>query len=193
MNAPIDWDWDRYRKLLRVLARSLKLDPRLRTRFDESDLVSETLMRAWKALAAQHPDTPEGRKAADKVPEAQRIAWLQKILANAFIDMYRQAHGRGCNVDLERSLEQSSLRLDAILPVKQPSPSEQAERKEMRLKLAEAIERLPDDQRDVFIQRDLLDLKVGEIAKELGKTEKAVAGLLRRARQELREYLQDFQ
>ena len=37
------WDPGRYRELLQVMARRLQLDPRLKRRFDSSDLVHETL------------------------------------------------------------------------------------------------------------------------------------------------------
>jgi len=44
-DAP-EWLSERHRALLRLRARHLQLDPRLRRRFDESDLVQETLLRA---------------------------------------------------------------------------------------------------------------------------------------------------
>jgi hypothetical protein len=40
------WDPGRYRELLQVMARRLQLDPRLKRRFDSSELVHETLLKA---------------------------------------------------------------------------------------------------------------------------------------------------
>jgi RNA polymerase sigma-70 factor (ECF subfamily) len=60
----------------------------------------------------------------------------------------------------------------------------------MLLRLASAIDQLPEDQRDVLMQRDLLGASVSQIAEQLGRTEKSVAGLLLRGRRRLRELLQ---
>jgi hypothetical protein len=49
------------------------------------------------------------------------------------------------------------------------------------LALAAAIDNLPEEQRDVLIQRDLNGAPVSQIAEQLGRTEKSVAGLLLRS------------
>jgi RNA polymerase sigma-70 factor (ECF subfamily) len=54
-----------------------------------------------------------------------------------------------------------------------------------------ALERLPEDQRDVVMLRDLMNQPVAQIAQQLGRTERSVAGLLLRGRQKLRELLKD--
>ena len=41
-----DWQLERYQALLRLRARQLHFDPRLKRRFDSSDLVQETLLKA---------------------------------------------------------------------------------------------------------------------------------------------------
>ena len=46
MPEPPRWELQRYLPLLRVQARQLDLDPRLRCRFDAPDLVGETLLKA---------------------------------------------------------------------------------------------------------------------------------------------------
>ena len=50
MAAPGEWHPERYRDLLLVVARQIKIDPRLRRRFDASDLVQETLLKATQNL-----------------------------------------------------------------------------------------------------------------------------------------------
>jgi RNA polymerase sigma-70 factor (ECF subfamily) len=84
---------------------------------------------------------------------------------------------------------ESSARLDAYLQADQSSPSEQAERGEMLVRLAAALEQLPKDQYDVIILRKMQGVSVGQIAEQMGKTEKSVAGLLFRGKQKLRELL----
>src|SRR5262249_27719997 len=101
------------------------------------------------------------------------------------------------DVALEQSLQvivaESSGRLEAYLAADQSSPSQQAERQELLLRIAEAMDQLPEDQRDVIIQRDLLGALVPQISQQLERTQKSVAGLLLRGRRKLRAFLEDFQ
>jgi RNA polymerase sigma-70 factor (ECF subfamily) len=178
------WLIERYRPLLRLQARKLELDMQLRRRFDSSDLVQETLLKAHAALG-----TFAGTS------EAELVRWLQEILGNVLADEVRRARAQKRDVGLERSIDDilaaSSARLEAFLAAGEPSPSEQSERQEQLLRLARAIEELPDDQRDVLIHRDLLGTPVREISEHLGRTEKSVAGLLLRGRRRLRELLDE--
>ena len=61
------------------------------------------------------------------------------------------------------------------------------------LRVAAAINSLPEDQRTAVIQRDLLGVSVAETAEQMGRTPKSVAGLLLRGRGALRRLLQDEQ
>src|SRR5437868_475656 len=94
MGSAADWDLGRYRALLRVLARRLRLDPRLRAHFDESDIVQEAMLRAHANLNQFRGST-----------EAELIAWLQQILANACLDLQEGGRAQKRDVALERSLQ----------------------------------------------------------------------------------------
>jgi RNA polymerase sigma-70 factor (ECF subfamily) len=183
MAAP-ELDLERCRPLLRLQVRQMELDPRLRRRFDSSDLIQETFLRA-------HAHRADFRGGTD----AELVKWLQKILAHVLTDEVRKAHAQKCDVGLEQSLDaalaDSSARLGQYLASSQASPSHQAERHEQLLRLAAAIDRLPADQQDVVIQRDLQGASVSQIAERMGRSEKAVAGLLSRARSRLRELLEE--
>jgi RNA polymerase sigma-70 factor (ECF subfamily) len=169
-----------YRDYLRLLAR-MQLDPRLQGKIDPSDVVQQTLVKAH-----QHRDQFHGDN------EAERAGWLRRILANTLIDAARKFQRE---LRLERSLEQavdaSSARLEAWLAAEQSSPSEQADRQEQLLHLARALGELPDDQRTVVELHHLRGLSVAEVAGGLGKTDAAVAGLLRRGLKKLRELLRE--
>jgi RNA polymerase sigma-70 factor (ECF subfamily) len=182
-----DRRWEYYRTLLQVQARQLQLSPKLQRRFDSSDLVHEALARAQANLADFRGTT-----------EAELFGWLQEILRHVLVDELRKNHARKRDIDLERSLErmlaQSTARLEAYAADRRyPSPSEDAERRELLARVAQAIEQLPKDQRDVVILRDLMETPVAEIAERLQRTEKSVAGLLLRGRSRLRELLADLQ
>jgi RNA polymerase sigma-70 factor (ECF subfamily) len=176
------WRLERYRPLLRVQVRQLQFDPRLQRRLDESDLVQEALLRAHQGLTDFCGDN-----------EAALVKWLEQILANVLTDAVRREHAQKRDVALEQSLdaalEESSARLGEYLTANGVSPAEQAERQEQLLRLAAALERLPDDYRDVIIRRDLMAESMAQVAGHMGRTEKSVAGLLLRARRKLRELL----
>jgi RNA polymerase sigma-70 factor (ECF subfamily) len=184
MTPSFPFDLGRYRPLLRLMASYLRLAPRLQSRFDRSDLVNETLKRAWEK---------RGQFAGNS--EAELVRWLQTILHNVFREWIRREGARYCSPDLELSLQAaidaSSLRLDQILAADQTSPSEQLERRELMLRWAEAVERLPKDQRDVILLRDLHELPIKQIAERTERTEKSVAGLLARGHQQLRQDFSD--
>jgi RNA polymerase sigma-70 factor (ECF subfamily) len=176
------WDLGPYRPLLRLRARQLQLAPRLRARFDASDLVQETLLNAHKNLGQF-----QGRS------EGELVKWLDKILENVAKDMIRRERAGKRDPGLERSIEDavadSGARVRAYLTAQGPSPSQQAELREQLARLAAALDRLPEDQYDVVVLRDLLEAPLAEIAGRLGRTERSVAGLLRRGRAKLSELL----
>jgi RNA polymerase sigma-70 factor (ECF subfamily) len=172
-----DWPLARYGALLRLQARQLHLDPRLERRFGSSDLVQETFLRAHRQQGQFHG-----------VSEGEFIAWLQAILANVAADEIDKARAGKRDVNREQSIQaiaDSSARLDAFLVSRQPSPSEIVQRHELLLRIASAVDQLPDDQRDVFIHHHMMGTPVAEIARSLERSEKSVAGLLFRARKTL--------
>jgi RNA polymerase sigma-70 factor (ECF subfamily) len=180
-----DWNIERYVDLLKVLARRLQLDPKLRVLGDPSDLVHDTIV---KALA--------NKGQCKATTEAQRVKWLQTILRNVFRDKLRKAAKEIPNVNLGQLIDKlvmdSSARLESWLTDGEPSPSKQAMRHEFLLRLAGALQQLPADQRDVFILHRMMDTPLAKIADQLGRTHKAVAGLLRRAAERLSALLRDF-
>jgi RNA polymerase sigma factor (sigma-70 family) len=58
---------------------------------------------------------------------------------------------------------------------------------ELRREVAAALESLPETYREVIVRRDLEEMTIGEIARELGCSTAAVKGRLHRARQLTRE------
>jgi DNA-directed RNA polymerase specialized sigma24 family protein len=62
-------DLNRYRPLLRLQIRQMELDPPLQRRFDSSDIIQETMLRAHADLARFRGQT-----------EAELVSSLQEIL-----------------------------------------------------------------------------------------------------------------
>jgi RNA polymerase sigma-70 factor (ECF subfamily) len=186
MSESNGWRLERYRPLLRLQLRQMHLDPRLQRRFDESDLVQEALMRAHQNLGNFRGEN-----------EGALVKWLEQVLANVLTDAVRRERAQKRDVALEQSLNavlaESSARLEGYLAADGASPVEQAERQEQLLRLAAALDRLPEEYRDVIIHRDLMSSPVEQIATRMGRTAKSVAGLLLRARRKLRELLTELQ
>jgi RNA polymerase sigma-70 factor (ECF subfamily) len=172
-------DLERFRDYLRLLAR-FQLPARLRAKLDPSDLVQQTLLRAYQSL-----DQLRGKSTAE------RTAWLRSILAHLLANAVRDYGRARRDVALERSLEaaleDSSLRLENWLAVAQASPVELAERNEQLLTLASALRGLPEEQREALLLRYQDGLPLAEIGSRLGRTRPAVASLLRRGLQQLRK------
>ena len=172
-----------YGDYLRLLAR-LQLSPRLHAKLDASDIVQQTLLQAH-ANRAQF----RGRT------EAEWLAWLRAILANALAAAGRRFAAEARDLDREHSLEarleQSASRLEGLLAADQSSPSERAVRGEELLRLAHAMACLPPDQQRVVELHHLKGLPVAEVAGRMGRTRPAVVGLLFRGLKRLRELLRE--
>ena len=173
----------RYRDYLLMLA-DIKLSPALRVKVSSSDVVQQTLMQAH-----QHLDQFQGQT------EAELAAWLRQILVRNLIDTLRKYRAQARDIARERPLEaeaeKSSQHLQCWLASEEASPSRLALHEEQLFHLAEALSLLPAEQREVVELKHLQDWSVAEICRHLDKSEAAVAGLLRRGLQRMRELLND--
>lgn len=186
MASPLDdWDLERYRAILRERASRLRQDPRIRVRFDESDLTNETLLNAVKV---HH--LPE-----DLVGDERRLAWLAVIQDNTLIDLHRKQFAAKRDVRRERDMQslQQALRESSINEARlavdpSASPAEQAQQREIERLTDEAIDRLDPPQRDILhLRRQGRTLE--EIAQVLGLTLPSVAGYYYRGLKKLKDQL----
>lgn len=173
---------EQFRPYLRMLAR-LQLESRFRPKIDPSDIVQQTMFEAHQARGQFRGQTEE-----------EWIAWLRRILSRNLADEVRKLCRDKRDVGLEQSLqaaiEQSSLRLEGWLAADDSLPEHRAIRNEQLAQLAAAIEALPEDQRQAVVLHHLQEYSAAEISARMGRTEAAVAGLLRRGLKTLRSLLQ---
>jgi RNA polymerase sigma-70 factor, ECF subfamily len=170
-----------HRDYLRILAR-LQLSPALRGKLDPSDIVQLTLLKAVKAIGQFRGTTA-----------AELAAWLRQILARTLANAARD-HGRGrrdvtLERSLDRSIEESSARLEAWLAAEQSSPSQRAERTELSMLLVQSLAKLPEAQREALLLKHCQGWSLAEIARHLDRSPAAVASLLQRGLRQLREHL----
>jgi RNA polymerase sigma-70 factor (ECF subfamily) len=169
-----------FRNYLELLARA-QLDTRLQGKLDPSDLVQQTLLRAYQKRDLFHGND-----------DAQRAAWLRTLLAHTMIDAVRRfglPRGGQRERSLEAALEQSSARLEAFLADDQTSPSVRVEQQERLVRLADCLARLPEDQRRAVELRHLQGLSLIEVGRAMNRSVAAVAGLLQRGLRALRKDL----
>ena len=186
MNQPVESNHetlDQFRSYLYLLARA-HLGPRMQNKLDASDLVQQTLLDA-------HAKKNQFRGNTD----AERAAWLRKILTCNLADALRHQHRAKRDVSRQRSLEAeidgSFCRAESWLAASQSSPSQQATKKEELLRLADALTKLPEAQRDAVILRHLQVMSLAEVASQLDRSEPAVAGLVYRGLNKLHDLLDD--
>lgn len=173
---------ERFRGYLRLLART-SVDRRFQARLEPSDLVQQALLNAYERRDQFRGST-----------EAELACWLRQVLTNQVTDALRNLGRQKRDVSRERSLEaqveDSFSRVDQWLASGQSSPSVGAAKAEEKLRLADAVHKLPPDQFQAITLHYLRGCTLAEVAKELDRSRAAVAGLLHRGLKSLRQSLE---
>lgn len=125
---------------------------------DAEDAVQEAFLHAYRAIDRFLPDQAFG-------------AWLHRIVANAALDATRRRKVRDAD----------ELPETVASPFKDP-----AEKSELRQRLTEALNTLPQRQRAVIVLHDVEGYKHAEIGKMLGIPEGTARSDLHYARSQLR-------
>ena len=98
-------------------------------------------------------------------------AWILRVARNVAVDFMRQRRAIPCE------------------EVREDGHDGAGELDDRALVLREALDALPDEQREVIVLRHVVGLSPGEIADRLGKSEPSVHGLHHRGRGALRAAL----
>jgi len=141
---------------------------------DAQDAVQDAFIRAYKAI-----HTFEAR--------AQLYTWLHRILVNTALMKLRERRRRPTE-SIEDLLPSYSTDGHQAVASREWSDAV-LERKETAAIVREAIERLPDQYREVLVLRDIEEKDTAEAAALLGTSSNVVKVRLHRARQALRTLL----
>jgi len=176
---------DFYRNYLRLLAR-VEIGNRLQGKVDPSDLVQETFLEAHRHFPA-----------FQGTQEPQFVQWLRRILAGRVAHLVRHYLGtQGRDLRLEEqiaaNLDQSSQSWGHELAGNATSPSGQASAREHSVLLADALEKLPPDYREVIILRNLEQMQFPDIAKKMQRTQDSVEKLWLRALVRLKQHFGEY-
>jgi RNA polymerase sigma-70 factor (ECF subfamily) len=173
---------EQFRAFLCRVARGLFPDS-LRSKLDASDIVQQTLLEAHAKRAHFRGST-----------DGERAAWLRLMLLHNLADAQRTFRRDRRDLARERPLAAAGGS-DSTGPGQEPasdqsSPSQQAERAELAVWLAEALADLPEGQRQAVVLYYWQGASLADIARELGRSPAAAAGLLKRGLKQLRAVLQ---
>ena len=137
------------------------------------DIVQETFLAAIKS--------------SNKFRGQSRLyTWLCSIAYHKISDYYRSQRRQNGNQAPSQNVRVEDM--EQLEDTDPPAPS-LIEPEESRLITEQAMSSLPLDYQSVLTFKYIEDMSVKEIGQIMGKTEKSIEGLLKRARQELREKL----
>lgn len=119
--------------------------------------------------------------------------WLYSIARNLCIDHGRRmVFRRHRSLDAPVSSEEGARTLGDQVAAETPEADRDAIAGRLRTEIARAVEALPEDQRDVFLMRQVQGLAFKEIAEVVGVPENTVKSRMRYALERLQEALADY-
>jgi RNA polymerase sigma-70 factor (ECF subfamily) len=175
----------RHRSRLRQMV-AVRLDPRLASRIDASDVVQDVLLQASQALERYVRDRP-----------LPFYPWLRQLARQRLHDLHvqhvlAQKRSTAREVSAGTALSDDSvMKLVREVAASDTSPSRQLFREELRCQVQEALSRMSDSDREVLIMRYLERLSAQEIAAIIGVSASAVSMRHLRALRRLRGLLRD--
>jgi RNA polymerase sigma-70 factor (ECF subfamily) len=174
---------ERYRPYL-LLVSQQRMNPKVAVRCSPSDVVQETVTEACRDF---------GKFTGSA--EVEFSAWLGRIHRHNLDDAARKhllTERRAADKEepLGEPLGTASITWRDIA-ADEPTPSDRIVAGEKALRLAALLTSLPDPQQEAIRLRHLEGLPVAEIAARMGRSLQAVAGLLKRGLQALRQKMSE--
>lgn len=142
---------------------------------DALDLSQEAFIKAWRSIGQYQF-------------EASFSTWLFRLTSNVCIDHLRRKKRRQ-ETSLTESFDDSDEAEEFTLPDAAPLPEEQAITNETKIELAQAMEQLGPEHREILQLRVVEDLPYEQIAEILDIRVGTVKSRLARARLSLRKIL----
>ncbi len=163
----------------------LRLDPALAKRVDASDIVQDVLLEANQRLTEYL-----------KKPDMPFHLWLRHLAHDRIIDTHRRHRlAQRRSIDKEQTIDrpawadESSASLAGQFVDLERTPASEAIQKELQRKLADAVNTLNDDDREMILMRHHELLSNQEVAAALKLTEAAASMRYLRAVRRLKAVL----
>jgi RNA polymerase sigma-70 factor (ECF subfamily) len=165
-----------------LLIAGQEISPDLRAKGGASDLVQETLLDAFRDFTHFQGHT-----------EQELFGWLRRILLNNvsnFARRYRDTAKRQTSAEVPLDAGASSANWAQTLIGSDSTPSAHAIADEQTQAVQNALERLPDDYRQIILLRYQSELPFEEIGHLMGRSANAAEKLWLRAIERLRQELE---
>lgn len=134
------------------------------------------------------------QSAADFKHEARFLTWIYTIVRNLCIDQMRKhALRKHASLDESRGEDGDGPTLGEKIADPNAGTERAATGTELKERIAAAVDRLPDDQREVFLMREVANLPFKEIAEITGVPENTVKSRMRYALERLQEALSEYE
>lgn len=125
------------------------------------------------------------------VPIEHVTGWLFRVARNRITDLFRRRRPERLD-DVAGTIDEGErLRIDDLLPSRDAGPEARFARSVLLEALEEAIEELPDDQREVFVSHEIEGRSFKEMAEQSGVGVNTLLSRKRYAVLRLRERLKD--
>lgn len=173
-------------RLTRMVA--FRMDPRLHGRIDAADVVQEAFVEA-----SAH------REAYLRTPTAPVFLWLRGVVSNKLLEVHRHHLGtrmrdakRELPLEARQGKDDTTTALCVHLIGRLTSPSVAAVRDEIKMRLAQALDKMDPTDREVLTLRHFEQLSNAEAAEVVGIQERAVAKRYLRSLERLRIILSEL-
>ena len=150
----------------------------VRDRAHAEDILQETLLRVVKSADGYER-------------QAKFTTWIYTIARNLCVDASRRGKHRNA-ASLDAPIGESGRTMIDLVPDTGASVDRQAIGHELQKRIQAAIAELPEDQRQIFLLREVADLQFNEIANIVGCSENTVKSRMRYALEKLRQALDEY-
>jgi RNA polymerase sigma factor (sigma-70 family) len=126
-------------------------------------------------------------------PAEQVTAWLYRVARNRITDLFRRRKAESLSAPGFAEVDEDSGTLEDLLPSPEAGPDAIFARNVLLKGLDDALEELPQEQREVFVGHELLGRSFKEMSEEMGVGVNTLLSRKRYAVLHLRKRLQEME
>jgi RNA polymerase sigma factor (sigma-70 family) len=125
-------------------------------------------------------------------PVEHVTAWMFRVARNRIIDLFRRKTREAVRMEPDSQSDGEAQSLEELLPSPDAGPDSSYVRKMLLEELEDALEELPEEQREAFVAHELMGYSFKEMAEQTGVGVNTLLSRKHYAVQHLRERLQSI-